>query len=256
MESNNALRKLNSKSGASISFALVAFIVATMVSLVIVAAALTNAVKIRNELENEQAYLVAESVAHILSDQIVSNVYKTEGVNKLTNRYVEITEENDGINLPELVAKAPEAGPTETEPDKFLSGPIKGMLEKLCLARYNAVYGKPANTVIGQTGNESVQVFLSNVTDGSSGKLSDDVLSLINDNTSVVCYMPKIKSENFHGDFYSDNYDLDFLITVPAGSRNYTCILHFDAEIRGDADDVYVYWPSSKLVKGDGSVEE
>lgn len=250
MVSNNALRKLNSKSGASISFALVAFIVATMVSLVIVAAALTNAVKIRNELENEQAYLVAESIAHVLSDQIVSNVYKTEGVNKLTNRYVEITEENDGINPVELVAKAPEAGPTETEPDKFLSGPIKGMLEELCLARYNAVYSKPANTAIDQTGNERVYV---NVTNGSNGKLSDDVLSLINDETTVVCYMPKIKSENFHGDFYSDNYDLDFLITVPAGSRKYTCILHFDAEIRGDADDVYVYWPSSKLVKGDGT---
>ena len=71
---NKLLKKLNNRDGASISFALVAFIVASVVSLVIVSAALTNAIHIRHERENEQAYLIAQSVADALKDQILATV--------------------------------------------------------------------------------------------------------------------------------------------------------------------------------------
>lgn len=247
------LRKLNSQTGASISFALVAFIVATMVSLVIVAAALTNAIKIRNERANEQAYLIAQSVANALSDQIVSTVYESgagEDGKDTTNRYVEIRKIDDGINPVTYVVDSPTEGTTA----QIFSEPLKSMLEETSYARFGVVNSTSAHTTINKTDNKTVKVTVSDVMEQSGAKLSDDVVAKLNNDTTIVCYMPKIKAEDFNGALYSDNYDLDFLITVPTyGTRSYTCILHLDAKITGSADDLYIYWPTAKLVKGDGT---
>ncbi len=249
------LRKLNSQTGASISFALVAFIVATMVSLVIVAAALTNAIKIRNERANEQAYLIAQSVANALSDQIVSTVYESgagEDGKDTTNRYVEIRKIDDGVNPVTYVVDSPTEGTTA----QIFSEPLKSMLEETSYARFGVVNAATAHTAINKTDNKTVKVTVSEVVEqsGSGAKLSDDVVAKLNNDTTIVCYMPKIKAEDFNGALYSDNYDLDFLITVPTyGTRSYTCILHLDAKITGSADDLYIYWPTAKLVKGDGT---
>ena len=244
---NKLLKKLNNRDGASISFALVAFIVASVVSLVIVSAALTNAIHIRHERENEQAYLIAQSVADALKDQILATVYM-EGAGEhgedTTNRFVEMKMESDGVNT-RLVVSSPSEG---TEKQKF-SEPLKSTLETLC-ARYQRVAEATDGTTIAKSDLVAMDVQV----ERAEGKLSDEVVARINDtDTKITCYIPKAAYDGTK--ISSDYYDLDFLIEVPTyGDRTYTCILHFDAKATGmSEDDVCVFWTSARMLKGDGT---
>ena len=253
--------KLNSRDGASISFALFAFIIATIVSLVIVAAALTNVIKLRQERENEQAYLVAESIANLLSEQMVATDngdVGDENAVKKTSRYVRIAEVTDGAGT-NITTTAP-AGTDETV---FLE-PFKSVLEALCKERYQKVKDAELTPVPGavlpETAREEVEISVSNVTASGTGKLSDDVVAKINDSdTKITCYMPEteVMFDALNGTEInpkvSDYYDMDFLIEVPTyGSKKFTCRMHFEAELKSNSfgNATYVYWPKATLVKG------
>ncbi len=254
------IEKLNSKNGASISFALFAFIFATIVSLVIVAAALTNVIKLRQERENEQAYLVAQSIANILSAQIVATDNGTVGAGvekKNTDRYVRIAEVTDGSGNSITM---PATSPIGTD-DKVFLEPFKSTVENLCDQRYIAVQNAQLNplpdSVLPETTRKEVEISVSDVKENGAGKLSDEVVAKINDpNTKVYCYMPETEVI-FNGTAVnpkvSDYYDMYFLIEVPTyGTKKYTCRLHFEAELTGNAvgNATYVYWPTSTLIKG------
>ena len=252
------IEKLNSKNGASISFALFAFIFATIVSLVIVAAALTNVIKLRQERENEQAYLVAQSIANLLSEQIVATDNGTVGAGlekKNTDRYVRIAEITDGAGTDITVA-----APVGVD-EKAILEPFKSTVENLCYQRYvaveNAELNPVPNSVLSETTRKEVDVSVSDVTANATGKLSDEVVAKINDpGTKVFCYMPETEVI-FNGTDVnpkvSDYYDMDYLIEVPTyGSKKFTCRVHFEAELKGNAvgNATYVYWPTSTLIKG------
>ena len=64
-------RKLKSQRGASIVIAMVVFIIVSMISLVIVQAALTNAARVKTQSESEQGYLNVKSAAKLLEEEIL-----------------------------------------------------------------------------------------------------------------------------------------------------------------------------------------
>ncbi len=247
-------RKLNSTNGASISFALFAFIVATVVSLVIISAALSNAIKLRQEKENEQAYLMAQSIANMISKQIVSTnngtVDSGSGKN-YTNRYVRIQESTDGSGHTVVSA----AASTDGTGDMVLADPFKTILEDAAEKRYVDV----ANGMAVKTPDVPIKISLSNVRAGADGKISDSIKNQINDTNSrykVTAYMPAtniISNAGVINPNMGDYYDVDFLIEVPINdTKIYKYRLHFDAEINdAEGKATYVYWPKSTLIKGE-----
>ena len=249
------IEKLNSKNGASISFALFAFIFATIVSLVIVAAALTNVIKVRQERENEQAYLVAQSLANLISEQIVSSdneVVAEDEENKYTDRYVRIVEVTDGEGT-KINVTSPEG-----DSDKVIAEPFKSAIEEICKSRYSNIQTKsqsqalPDDTFL-KTTEQTLQVQASNVISASGGRLSDDVADKIS-HTKITCYMPKTDVVSNGGVVttdVSDYYDMEVLIEVPAyGSKTYSCRMRFEAVQKGSGNATYVYWPTATLIKG------
>ena len=244
------IEKLNSKNGASISFALFAFIFATIVSLVIVAAALTNVIKVRQERENEQAYLVAQSLANLISEQIVSSdneVVAENEENKYTDRYVRIVEVTDGEGT-KINVTSPEG-----DSDKVIAEPFKSAIEEICKSRYSNIQTKSQSQALPddkllKTTEQTLQVQASNV-----GRLSDDVADKIS-HTKITCYMPKTDVVSNGGVVttdVSDYYDMEVLIEVPAyGSKTYSCRMRFEAVQKGSGNATYVYWPTATLIKG------
>ena len=68
-------KKLHSQSGASFLFALLAFLVAAMVSVTIVSAALTTVKRINNDREAQQAQLTLISAAQFVRDEMKETRY-------------------------------------------------------------------------------------------------------------------------------------------------------------------------------------
>ena len=246
------IEKLHKKDGASISFALFAFIVATIVSLIIVTAALTNVLKTRQEKENEQAYLIAESVANLISEQIIATDNGTTdgGTGKnFTNRFVRIQETEDGMGNTQVAA----AASTEGVGDMVLAEPFASLLADACEERYKSIAMGNAN----KTAGTEVSISVGNVTGTSDAKLSDDVVGDINSSDmKITCYMPEatlVSNAGVVDKNVSDYYDIEFLIEVPMGSSKvYKCRLHFDAVLTdADGKATYVYWPKSTLKKGE-----
>ena len=245
-------KKLHSKDGASISFALFAFIVATVVSLVIVAAALTNVIKIRQDQENEQAYLVAESIAYTLANQVVSTSNQTAPVGSpkdYTSRYVRIAE-LAGAGGSTVVSST--AG---TEGLNTFAEPFKSLTEDLCKARYEAVKAGTAGLPVNATTSTDINIQVSNIVAASGDKLSDSVADTINSSdTKISCYMPEVELISPGGSInydVADYYDMEYLIEVPiSAGKVYKCRLHMDAAIKSNGSALYVYWPTYSLLKG------
>ena len=245
-------KKLHSKDGASISFALFAFIVATVVSLVIIAAALTNVIKLRQDRENEQAYLVAESIAYALANQVVSTSNQTAPVGSpkdYTSRYVRVAE-----------VAAPGGGTVVsatagTEGLDTFAEPFKSLTEEMCKSRFEAVKAGTAGFSVNATAATSIDIEVSNIVAASGDQLSDSVADMINsDQTKVSCYMPEAEllsvGTNVNYDV-ADYYDMDYLIEVPiSAGKIYKCRLHMDAAIKNNGSATYVYWPTYSLLKG------
>ena len=157
-------KKLHSRDGASISFALFAFIVATVVSLVIIAAALSNAIKLRQEQENEQAYLMAESIAYTLANQMVSTSNETAPIGSVkdyTSRYVRVAEVAAPGGGQMVSAAAPTVGI-----DAFKE-PFKSLTEELCKTRYEAVKNGTAGIPLNATSSTDIDIQVSNITAGA-----------------------------------------------------------------------------------------
>ncbi len=249
-------KKLHSRTGASISFAMFAFIVATIVSLVIVTAALSNAMGLKQKKENEQAYLVAQSIANLIVKQVVSNengsINSTDG-KSYTSRYVRIQETTDGTGAT-VVSVA--AAITGTE-DILIKEPFKTVIEDACEERYVALSSVSGNT-LAKTSEQEITMSVSNIVGTSSGELSSDVVSLMNDtDTKITAYIPEYTDETVtlidNTNPSADMYDIEYLIEVPINDTStYKMRLHFDAAlsiVSGKA--TYIYWPSVTLIKGE-----
>lgn len=243
-------RKLHSRDGASISFAFFAFIVAAVVSLVIIAAALSNAVKLRQERANEQAYLVAESIAYALADQVVSTSNETApagSAKEYTSRYVRIAE-MAGSGGSTVVSST-----AETEGLDVFAEPFKSVTEDLCKARYEAVKAGTAGLPVNATASTDIKIQVSNIVDASGNKLSDSVAGTIN-SVDTKCYMPEANLISTDGEInydVADYYDMEYLIEVPiSAGKVYKCRLHMDAAIKSNGRALYVYWPTYNLLKG------
>ena len=242
-------RKLHSRDGASISFAFFAFIVAAVVSLVIIAAALSNAVKLRQERANEQAYLVAESIAYALADQMVSTSNETApagSAKEYTSRYVRIAEQAGSGGSTVVSSTA------ATEGLDVFAEPFKSVTEDLCKARYEAV---KAGTAGNATASTDINIQVSNIVAASGNKLSDSVADTINSgDTKISCYMPEANLISTGGEInydVADYYDMEYLIEVPiSAGKVYKCRLHMDAAIKSNGSALYVYWPTYNLLKG------
>ena len=242
-------RKLHSRDGASISFAFFAFIVAAVVSLVIIAAALSNAVKLRQERANEQAYLVAESIAYALADQMASTSNETApagSAKEYTSRYVRIAE-LAGSGGSTVVSST-----AATEGLDVFAEPFKSVTEDLCKARYEAV---KAGTAVNATTSTDINIQVSNIVAASGDKLSDSVADTINSSdTKISCYMPEVELISPGGSInydVADYYDMEYLIEVPiSAGKVYKCRLHMDAAIKSNGRALYVYWPTYNLLKG------
>ena len=72
----NLKKKLNSNSGVSILMALLAFLVAAMVSAVVVSAALSAAQAVRNDYDEEQAFLTVESAEKMIEQDMTNGSLK------------------------------------------------------------------------------------------------------------------------------------------------------------------------------------
>lgn len=66
------LKKLHSRSGASMMMALLLMLVALMVSAVIIAAAVSSASSVRADREEQQAYLTVSSAAELIRDELAN----------------------------------------------------------------------------------------------------------------------------------------------------------------------------------------
>ena len=66
--------KLNNNTGASIIFALLMMLIAAMVAAVVVSAALTGAQSVRNDYDEEQAFLTVESAERLIETDIDGGV--------------------------------------------------------------------------------------------------------------------------------------------------------------------------------------
>ena len=245
-------RKLHSRDGASISFAFFAFIVAAVVSLVIIAAALSNAVKLRQERANEQAYLVAESIAYALADQVVSTSNETApagSAKEYTSRYVRIAEQAGSGGSTVVSSTA------ATEGLDVFAEPFKSVTENLCKARYEAVKAGTSGLSVNATASTDINIQVSNIVAASGNKLSDSVADTINSgDTKISCYMPEAKLISTGGEInydVADYYDMEYLIEVPiSAGKVYKCRLHMDAAIKSNGSALYVYWPTYNLLKG------
>ena len=243
-------RKLHSRDGASISFAFFAFIVAAVVSLVIIAAALSNAVKLRQERANEQAYLVAESIAYAVADQMASTSNETApagSAKEYTSRYVRIAEQAGSGGSTVVSSTA------ATEGLDVFAEPFKSVTEDLCKARYEAVKAGTAGLPINATTSTDINIQVSNIVAASGNKLSDSVADTIN-SSEISCYMPEANLISTGGEInydVADYYDMEYLIEVPiSAGKVYKCRLHMDAAIKSNGRALYVYWPTYNLLKG------
>ena len=222
------IQKLNSNDGASISFALFAFIIATVVSLVIVAAALSNVIKLRQERENEQAYLAAQSISYLLMDEMIptdNGKVTAEGETKESNRYVRIWDPDGTKDVNKVLVNAPSDGGEGID----FSEPFYSTLKTYCKKRY---------------------------TTDPTLKVTDETTVTV----SVSATAPEALKEKMEGAIVTlrmaDGYDMEFLIKVPTykvGSlqRYHTSILHFYSSetTKSEENATYVYWPTAKMEK-------
>lgn len=211
--------KLNSKDGASISFALFAFIIATVVSLVIVAAALSNVAGLKKEKENEQAYLVADAVAQIITNQVLANSDGTvvAGNPATTKRYVRLVDKRSSGG--DVISDVP----TGTGDETVFADPFASVLKSLCKSKLDGTYSE-----------DTAPDITVSIADSAPEALKEKM-----SHTTVTCYI-------------TDDYDLDFVISVPTyGTKSYTCKLRCKAKCdHTDGSDQYdIYWESAAVVK-------
>ncbi len=92
------MRKCKSQKGATLIFALFGFMVAAMVCVTIVSAAASNANRVKNQTDEEKAYLAVSSAANV----VISSMQDLE---------IAYTEETDGDgNLAKVLKTAEETG--------------------------------------------------------------------------------------------------------------------------------------------------
>lgn len=73
-------KKLHSQSGVSFLFALLAFMVAAMVSVTIVTAALTSIKRVYNDREDQQQHLTLTSAAQLVRDEMLATTYEKKEI--------------------------------------------------------------------------------------------------------------------------------------------------------------------------------
>ena len=99
-------KKLHNRSGASLSYALLFLLVATMVSMVIINASVTSAKSVQNEKEVRQAQLTLNSAAKLIREELYVTTIRYESVINKKNGVVESTEDKGIVsNLDTGMAK-------------------------------------------------------------------------------------------------------------------------------------------------------
>ncbi|MBO6214781.1 MAG: hypothetical protein J6N76_04505, partial [Lachnospiraceae bacterium] len=86
-------KKLHNRSGASLSYALLFLLVATMVSMVIINASVTSAKSVQNERDSRQAQLTLNSAAKLIREELYGTTVRYESVVNKKNGAVESTED-------------------------------------------------------------------------------------------------------------------------------------------------------------------
>ncbi len=234
-------RKLKRKNGASLVMAMLAFLVVTMVSLVIVSAAITNAKRIEKEREYEQTYLLAQSIAEVLRDSI-----QTTAAGE-TDRFVRITTDLDTGDVEAVMA------PGSTGFDEGLETALETVCERrqsqlLALESTGDDVGGTAETAtVDETAIDASSLIKIYPKD-MPGKVPASVISQISA-TEIYAYMGK--SVVSSGDYF----DLTLRIRVPfdgdAPVSYYSTSLKFTGkysttpDVSGTESSFSVWWTDS-----------
>lgn len=163
-------RKLHSERGASMVLALGVFIVATMISMVIVSAAYSNARKLNSRKEKQQAYYAVKSAVGMLQDFVVGDTIKeTVDVVEIDGEDKEqddtrVIKYNDYGFLEEPL---PEGAEAPVYDDKYVQANLmKNAVVKLAYGQFKTGAGVPESdkkqsfTIAGAAGEPSVKVVL------------------------------------------------------------------------------------------------
>ncbi len=93
--------KVKSRKGASVVFAIVGFMFAAMISLVVVSAAYSNAVKTKKQRYEEQSFLAAQSMAGIVSEALSGDTLEAGAIDvasglTMSYQYIDYTDPETG----------------------------------------------------------------------------------------------------------------------------------------------------------------
>ena len=93
--------KVKSRKGASVVFAIVGFMFAAMISLVVVSAAYSNAVKTKKQRYEEQSFLAAQSMAGIVSEALSGDTLEDGAIDvasglTMSYQYIDYTDPTSG----------------------------------------------------------------------------------------------------------------------------------------------------------------
>ena len=246
--------KLNSTCGASMVMAYFAFLLVTMVSLVIVSAALTNAKRLEKERQYEQAYLTGQSVANIIVNAIVAE--PTDDVYKKTENAVSVYHYKDTDAEGSAVSYDCIADGTKMAGfGSVLADMCKKRDEEICEYLINRA-SNPAQQVV--LTKQEYEVALSSTLSPIPDGFSDVQAQLAG--TKVKFIMPAKNNT-------SKCYDMYVAIRVPLGydsegheiGNPYSYVIKFSGaptdpvESDGEGltidDYVYVYWTSATSIR-------
>ncbi len=228
--------------------AMFAFLVVSMVSVVIINAAMTNAARVKNEHKYEQAYLTAQMLAGVLQDKIV---VKDVGDSGKSNKYISLSY---SAGSETTVAKA-------CEGTGAIDSSIANVLLEFCKARREQVGVEPLNAAsVSQVSLAESHSIISFSIDETSIAETSELISQVNE-SQIMVTMPAASPAN---------YDLKIYIRVPLETMDesgniipeadrvyYTTCMYLEsrADIKtvGSGDETtertYVYWDRAVLEK-------
>lgn len=229
-------------------FAMIAFLIVTMIALVIVSAAITNSKRIEKQRKYEQAYLTAQSIAGVVADRIVDT-------SEDHKRHVNVTYQpgtDEGVS-------AEVASGSDGFDEKFLSA-----LKELCEERQGEYSKKYLGSGTGETSDsddsESGVVLISlkkteakpiipEEIDLDSSNLPDYVKNQIG-NTNITLYMPDVK--NGASGYYDMVAQIDVPIDPSEPGRLYSTQIKFTgASKETDSDGNYetdIWWEKATVI--------
>ena len=231
-------------------FALSAFLIISMISLVIVSAAITNEKRVEREKAYEQAYLTAQSIAGVLNEQIIAT---PSGDGSSTERFVNVT----------YVKTSDEPAVYDVDSD-LMAGDESfdyGFVEPIgdiCIERQKEILrlessrdesgNLPSGTKLPATTEKQITLNA----DFTNCSLPEEVKNQIS-SSKIYLYMPEVVADSV------EDYDLKLRIEVPFGSTDvgsefYETSITFSGNCSepvniGDSSRISIWWTNSEAGK-------